>query len=205
MTQPALPRRRLMLAGGALLATAALGGCATIGSISSEVSTFGDWPAGRAPGSFAFERLPSQQERAAETEVLETAARAALLKAGFTPAAEGQTPDVLVQVGARSSRAEAQPWDDPLWWRGSMGYWRYRPWGGPSWHLGMYSTPTRWEREVALLIRDRTSGQPLFEARASSEGGLRLDDQVLAAMYQAALMDFPRRGINPRTVRVPLV
>lgn len=197
-----LPRRRLLTA-GALGAAALLAGCATLTTISTEVSTFGDWPAGRAPGSFAFERLPSQQAQADQMQVLEDAARAALLQAGFTPAAEGTPPDVLVQVGARSSRAEFQPWDDPLWWRGGFGYWR-RPWLGPGWHAHAHSTPTRWEREVAVLIRDRSSGQPLFEARASSEGSLRLDPAVLGAMFQAALKDFPQRGINPRTVRVPL-
>lgn len=198
----ALPRRRL-LAATALGAAALLAGCATLTTISTEVSSFGEWPAGRAPGSFAFERLPSQQAQAEQMQVLEDAARSALLQAGFTPAVEGTPPDVLVQVGARSSRADVQPWDDPLWWRGGFGYWR-RPWLGPGWHPHPYSTPTRWEREVAVLIRDRSSGQPLFEARASSEGTLRLDPALLGAMFQAALKDFPQRGINPRTVRVPL-
>jgi hypothetical protein len=62
----------------------------------------------------------------------------------------------------------------------------------------------RYERQVALLIRDRASGKPLFEARASSEGSSRLDDAVLAAMFQAAMMDFPRLGMNPRRVVVEL-
>jgi hypothetical protein len=198
----ALPRRRL-LAAGALGTVALLAGCATISTVSTEVSTFGDWPAGRAPGSFAFERLPSQQAQVEQMQVLEDAARAALEQAGFTPVAEGTPPDVLVQVGARSSRAELQPWDDPLWWRGGFGYWR-RPWLGPGWHAHLHATPARWEREVAVLIRDRESGQPLFEARASSEGTLRLDGALLGAMFKAAMLDFPRRGINPRTVRVPL-
>jgi hypothetical protein len=188
----------------ALLAAAALAGCATLASVSSEVSSFGEWPGARAPGSFAFERLPSQAARAAETEALEAAARPALLKAGFTPVAEGQEPDVLVQVGARASRAELQPWDDPLWWRGSFGYWRYRPWLGPGWGLSLHSQPQRWEREVAVLIRDRASGKPLFEARASNEGSSRSDAAVLGAMFEAALLDFPRLGVNPRQVRVAL-
>ncbi len=53
-------------------------GCASLNSVTSEVSSFGEWPAGRAPGTYAFERLPSQQARQAETELLENAARPAL-------------------------------------------------------------------------------------------------------------------------------
>jgi hypothetical protein len=194
----------LALAGGAVLALGGLGGCATTSSVSSDVSTFGSWPEGRAAGSFAFERLPSQQARAEETEMLEAAAQPALLKAGFRPVAEGEQPDVLVQVGARSSRSDPRLWDDPIWWRGGFGYWRYGPWHGPSWALSAHYQNPRWEREVAVLIRDRSSGQPLFEARASSEGTMRSGSALFGAMYEAALMDFPRTGVNPRKVRVTL-
>ena len=193
-----------ILPGLALAAALLLAGCAAMRSLSTEVSSYGEWPAERRPGTYAFERLPSQQARAAETELLEGAARAALAKAGFGPAGAGQEPEVLVQVGARTSVAEYQPWDDPLWWRGGFGYWRYGPWMSPRWSLSASYSPPRYEREVALLIRDRASGKPLFETRASSEGNLRAGAEVLAAMFEAALMDFPRLGMNPRRVVVPL-
>ena len=54
-------RRHLLIA---LLGTAALAGCAGLNTVSGEVSSFGGWPAGRAPGSYSFERLPSQGEAA---------------------------------------------------------------------------------------------------------------------------------------------
>ena len=53
------------------LLLALLAGCAAMRSLSTEVSSYGEWPAGRQPGSYAFERLPSQQARATETELLE--------------------------------------------------------------------------------------------------------------------------------------
>jgi hypothetical protein len=190
-----------------LIAAAALGlaGCASLNQVASDVSTFGEWPAGRAPGTYAFERLPSQQARAAEADVLEVAARPALEKAGFKPAAPGAEPDVLVQVGARASRTDYGPWDDPLWFRGSFGYWRYGPWIGPRWGVSAIYSPyvhQRYEREVAVLIRDRASGKPLFEARASNEGGSAAGAQTVALMFEAALMDFPKLGVNPRRVVV---
>ncbi|MDO9093027.1 MAG: DUF4136 domain-containing protein [Rubrivivax sp.] len=188
-----------------LAATVALSGCAALNSVSSDVSSFGEWPADRKAGSYAFERLPSQQANAGTTEALEAAAAGALKKAGFTVVASGQQPDVLVQVGARVGRADQQPWADPIWWRGGFGYYRHGPWGGPRWGMGLHFDAARYEREVAVLIRDRASGKPLFEARASNEGNSSTaGSATLAAMFEAALMDFPRLGMNPRRVVVQL-
>lgn len=190
------------LAGATLLAL--LSGCAGLRTVESDVSSFGDWPAGRAAGSYAFERLPSQAARADQTARIEDAARPALEKAGFQPAPEGQQPDVLVQVAARTSRADTGPWDDPLWWRGGFGYWRHAPWPGPYWSMSARYDRVRYDREVALLLRDRASGKPLFEARASNEGTTGLSADTLGAMFEAALMDFPKLGPNPRRVVVTL-
>lgn len=185
-----------------LVATLLLAGCAAMRSVSSDVTSFGAWPADRQPGTYAFERLPSQEARAAEAGALEALARPALAKVGFTPAAAGQEPDVLVQVGARTTRTDVYPWADPLWWRGGFGYWRRGPWLGPSWSISAHYDATRYEREVAVLIRDRASGKPLFESRASNEGSTVAGADTLAAMFEAALMDFPKVGVNPRRVVV---
>ncbi len=196
---------------GALAAATVLGGCAAMRTVSSEVSTFGDWPAGRAPASYAFERLPSQQARAAESDLLEAGARAALAKAGFTPVVAGSKPDVFVQLGARESGVALQLWDDPLWWRGGFAGGRYGPWMAPRWGGGFGFGPRlggvrseRYEHQVALLIRDRASGKPLFEARAVSEGLSPAGAATYGAMFEAGLTDFPKLGINPRTVDVVL-
>lgn len=186
-----------------LLAGALLAGCAGLRSLGSDVSTYGDWPVGRAPSTYAFERLPSQQAQPAQTARVENAARAALAKAGFREADGAVTPAVLVQVGARTTRTELRLWDDPLWWRGGFAARRHGPWPGAPWLLS-----TRWEtspqeHEVALLLRDTASGKPLFEARARSDEAAA-DDAHLAAMFEAALADFPRLGINPRRVVVKL-
>ncbi|MBL8342705.1 MAG: DUF4136 domain-containing protein [Rubrivivax sp.] len=199
----AAPRRIATALLGAAFALT-LAGCATLNSVTSEVSSFGEWPAGRQPGTYAFERLPSQQQRATETEALEAAARPALEKAGFKPAPAGEAPDVTVQVGARTTRTDVGAWNDPLWWHGGFGYWRRGPWVGPGWSMSVYASPPRYDREVALLVRDRASGKPLFEARASSEGSAYGSPTVLAAMFEAALLDFPKTGLNPRRVNVPL-
>lgn len=190
-----------------VLAAAALSGCAALSSVSSDVSSFGEWPSDRKPGTYAFERLPSQAQKAAESDALEALARPALAKAGFKPVEAGQQPDVLVQVGSRVGYADAYPWADSLWWRGSFGAYRHGPWLGPRWGvgLGMQFDARRYEREVAVLIRDRASGKPLYESRASRESSsTSTGNATLSAMFEAALLDFPKLGMNPRRVEVAL-
>ena len=196
----------------ALLAAAALAGCAGMNTIESDVSTFSKWPVDRKPSTYTFERLPSQQARAKEQDRLEAVARAAVEASGFQPAADPATADVTVQLGARASRMDRSPYDDPLWWRGGLYYSRYGrypyagPYYGPYYGPGLayrFDTP-RYDREVVVLFRDRQSGEPLYEARAENDGNTPGSKDLLAAMFRAAMMDFPSTGVNPRRVTVPL-
>lgn len=194
----------MRLAAAAVLATGLLAaGCAALNTVHADLSTWGEWPAGRAPGTYAFDRLPSQQSDAAQAERVEAAARAALAQAGFRPAAADEKPEVLVQVASRSARTAASPWDDPLWWRGGFGVVRHH-WVGPVWVIDTRFDHTRYERQVALLLRDAASGKPLYEARAANEGSTGGSDALMEALFRAALIDFPRHGPNPRPVRVTL-
>lgn len=198
-------KRRWLQGLAALVSVLVVGGCATVTEMRAEVSTFGAWPAGRAGGTYAFERLPSQQLAGQTQQVLEDAAAPALARAGLQLASSGTEPDLLVQVGARLSRSDVWPWSDPVWWHGGFGMRYGGPWRGPIWGAGWRMEPSRYDREVALLIRDRASNKPLYEARASSEALSNNLATALAPLYRAALMDFPATGINPRLVTVPLV
>jgi len=192
--------RRMAAAGLSALAVAALSGCAALTRLPSEVSTFGVWPAGRVPGLYVFERLPSQQTDPARQQALEEAAAPALEAAGFRPADGREAADVTVQLAARLVRV------DPVWLGpGWVGVWRGGgdPWVGAWWGWGGMMDAPRHEREVAVLIRDRAGGQPLYEARAASSGASVLDARTLGAMFDAALKDFPSTGPNPRSVTVP--
>ena len=193
-----------------LVAAATLAGCAALNTVTSDVTTFSEWPADRKPGRYAFERLPSQKANATHTADLEAAAAKALEKAGFTAAPDAAQADVMVQIGARISRTEISPWDDPLWWRWGGGYWR-----SPTWRRGPRSAfyggfnaewySQRYERNVAMLLRDRASNTPLFEAHAQTEGGSSGDAALIGAMFEAALQGFPAKDAqNPRRVNVSL-
>ena len=109
---------RLALAGAALL----LAGCAAT-RLDATVHTSGNWPVGRVPGSFAFERLPSQMAQPEAQDRLEAETLPALEQAGFKPVSGGETPDVRVQVAARTIQGQvvyAGPYYGGPW----------GPWGG---------------------------------------------------------------------------
>ncbi len=198
-----------------LVAAAALAGCASFHTLDVDVSSFSRWPAGRAPSTYAFERLPSQQAHPQQAQVLEDAARHAIEGVGFAPAPEGAAADVTVQLGARITETDRSPFDDPFWY-GSFGTWHRpfaygrfaTPFWGPGWRRGYwgagYDFPY-YQREAAVLIRDKRSGAPLYEARAETEGTSSGVTRLLPAMYAAAMKDFPHGSTeNPHGVTVDL-
>ncbi|URI09826.1 DUF4136 domain-containing protein [Aquincola tertiaricarbonis] len=194
-----LSSMRVMAGGAALLA---LGGCASLNSLTSDVRSYGTWPAGRAPGTYVFERLPSQASQPEQQAALEDAARPAVEMAGFKPATDAGKADVTIQLGARITRYDTAPWDDPFWWNYGYGFGRFGGWR-PGLGLGYRFDNPRYEREVAVLIRDRASGAPLYESRAVNDSLVGGDPESLSLMYEAALKDFPTPAVSPRRVVVP--
>lgn len=186
-----------------------LGGCASMNNLNNEVSTYGAWPGERKPASYTFERLPSQQAHPEQQQVLEDAARGAVEGAGFVPAADPKRAEYMMQLGARVTSDGPFYDHDPFFWHGGLryGFGRYGHgrWGRSSWGFGAgFDHSTRFDREVALLIRDRQTGELLYEARASNNGSSASIDRLLPPMFRAAMSNFPGAGPNPRTVTVPL-
>lgn len=214
-----LPRRRLLLAAGASLA---LGACAT-GPRQAvvEVEAHGPWPGGRQAGAYAFERLPSQLEDLPAQQALEDAARPALGAAGFREG-PADSAEFLVQIGLRLHQV-LRPgvydpfFHDPFFYPGWGGP-HYRGWRGSRVVVGGSLASGRrsgvglgvglgggayveLQRETALLIRDRRSGQVLHELRARLQGG---GDRVVPLLFEAALKDFPQAALRMRQVTVTL-
>ena len=182
-----------------------LSGCAAFNNLSNEVSTYGPWPAERKPASFTFERLPSQRTHPEHQQMLEDAARGAVEAAGFRAATDANSAEYLMQIGARVTSNDPWIYNDPLFWRGGFRYgygYGHGRWGR-GWGAGFgvgFPNSSSFEREVALLIRDRKTGQLLYEARANNTGPSASIDYLLPAMFAAALKDFPGTGPNPRNV-----
>jgi hypothetical protein len=194
----------------ALLAT----GCA-VTQIDANVVTVGQWPPGRPPGRYAFQRLPSQQAQAQEQSRTEAEAAPAVEAAGFRPAAPGDAPDVWVQVAARAVQIPAwvaDPWAAPYppggpWGPGSVwaGGWRGTGWGwGAGWGWGYgYGMPPITVHESAVLIVDGRTGAPLYDSRAQTDAAVA-DRVAREALFAAALRDFPYPAVSPRRVRIDL-
>ncbi|HEY4079981.1 MAG TPA: DUF4136 domain-containing protein [Burkholderiaceae bacterium] len=200
-----MERRHLVLGLGAL-PFLGLAACTGPYNVTADVSSFGDWPADRTGGTYSFERLPSQ-EKSKTQGALEDAAREALERAGLRPAAEGAEADVTVALGMRYGINEAAPWDDPLWWRwhAGFGYWRRGGawWGGPGPYPWGYRD-VRYYREAAVLLRERKSGKPLYEAHACNDGITMGDDELPKALFLAALAEFPKTEGKPHRVSVTM-
>lgn len=188
-----------------LSATVVLTGCAGLNTVSSQVSSFGTWPASRAPGLYAFERLPSQEQNQVLQDVLERAAAPALAEAGFKPADSVAQADVLVQVGAqeRVLPGWGRHGGNGLFGRVGFGGFFGRGFGFGGIGLGMDYDPPPILAQVDLLIRDRRTAQVLYETHAVNQRSGSLSEALIGPLFQAALKDFPSPAISPRVVTVP--
>lgn len=203
--------RRLALAGAALL-MALLTGCADTGLLRTEVSSYGAWPAGRTPGSFAFERLPSQEASPELQTQLEDAAQPALARAGFQQAPTEQAAQYLVQVASRVriDRRYSYAPVFPVWVPYSH---HYGPrgsirggWGPGRGGIGysMVLEPPYVQMQVDMLIRDRQNNLVVYETHAMLDRIGSANPALFAPLFDAALKDFPQPAISPRVVTVPL-
>lgn len=201
-----MQRRRLLAAAPALAVLTTLAGCATNSSVSIDVSSQGSWPVQRKPGTYAIERLPSQQANAGEQDRIEASALQAIEAAGFTRAASPEQAEVLIQVGARVFEVvRRDPFASSFYWRND--WWFYGPrrpfFYGPPYGYGYASDFPDYQREAGVLIRDRASQQIVYETRATYLGRWS-SEALLPALFEAAMKDFPMPALNPRTVVVAL-
>ena len=84
-------------------------GCASLNDIDADVSSFSRWPAGRAPATYAFERLlPSQQTQPQQAQMLEDAARPRDRRHGLRSGApKGSVADVTMPARRAHHRDRA--------------------------------------------------------------------------------------------------
>jgi hypothetical protein len=185
-----------------LVAACMLAGCASVRLVESDVTSHSRWPAGRAPATFTFERLPSQQAHPEVQSRIEAAALPALEKAGFRLASSGPG-EVTIQVGARETRYDRAPWDDP--WPVFGGGWFY---GGRRHHgmgigLSLHAPLPYYVFDVGVLIRDARTREVLYETQARHDGRWA-DDALRAALFEAAMKDFPQPALSPRRVNIEI-
>lgn len=117
-------------------------------------------------------------------------------------------PRVSVQVGGYVSAY----WMDDSYYGGlsnprialGMGVGRGGFGFGMGWPLSDPSIPA-YVSEVNLLMRDLQTGQIVYDTRARHDGPWHDTDNVLAALFVAALEGYPQPAMSVRRVGVPLV
>lgn len=188
-----------------LMLLALLSGCAAMNRLSSEVSSFGAWPGASTAPAFVFDRQPSVAQP--QQQMLESAALPALAAAGFKQASSTAAADFVVQLGA-SVNVDSRLADD-FYFHAPFGLqpgWRHLQFGigaGFGWGYGRFGGPFAtplYVRQVVVLIRDRPSGQTVYETRASNSGASPAINSLLPAMFEAAMAGFPRADATQRQV-----
>jgi hypothetical protein len=180
-----------------------LQGCATQpGPVASDVTSYSNWPASRTPGTYAFERLPSQASSAAQSE-LEQSARGAINATGFREV-DLPSAQFSIQVAADMVPQSVGYPADRVGVFGAFGGGGRGGFsgGGLGVSFGGGGAPTAVGRAVSIVIRERPSNQSLYESRAQSTNGGPDDQRAYAAMFAAALKDFPAAAVNPRRIVV---
>lgn len=198
--------KRLLIA---LFVMLLLGGCSTVRLIDTQVLAISTLPPNAPPMTgvrYRFDRLPSQTQQIGG-EHLEALAQEALTRVGLILDEAKAQYSVSLTVNVQPYRADA--WGNPL----------YQPWpgyghfvlgggtGGASMGLGMgmhFPPSTSYRRELSLVLRDLRNSQVAYETRVMHEGPWSDTSNILPAMFQAALTDFPNPPAGPRRVNIEI-
>jgi hypothetical protein len=188
---------------------AVLSGCATSWTVDSNVTSFSRPPGPKAPATYRFDRLPSQQAQEATQLELEAMASVAMASVGLTR--NDASPRYAAQINARVS-VQVSPWADPWVYSAWPGYgyfgrpWPYygygRGWYGGGWYGAPYYSSPWYTREVSVVLRELPSNQVVYETRASNDGPYNANGPVFAAMFQAAMQGYPNPPAGVRRVDV---
>ncbi len=184
-----------------------LTGCGGMRLVDAQVQATATSTAVDTTGRYRFERLPSQVDQPLTTQV-EAVAQVALAQVGLLRNDTAARYSVL--PGARVQPYTTDPWGDP-WGRapgvgpygqvvigtgsaGSMVGWGMR-----------FPPPTYYRYEISLLLRDLQSGQVVYETRATHSGPWADNANILPALFEAALKDFPTppAGIRQVNIEIP--
>jgi hypothetical protein len=172
-----------------------LPGCTGLRLVDNQVISFA--PQKITPGaSYRFERLPSQQTQPDSQNQLEELATQALTKVGL---ARSEAAALTVQVNVQQLQV-VNPESAPFGWgfgRGGLHVGHHRPW-----FHDLGTAPLYW-REVSLVMRD-AQGKVVFESHATHEGIWSDSQNILAAMLDAALKDFPTPPSGARRVDIEI-
>jgi len=190
------PIRRLGPITGGILLVLLLAGCAGPRMIDSEVQAFAGKTAAVQGASYQIERLPSQLTDTTRA-TLEDMAHAALAQAGLKRSEATARYSIQVSAAVEQYVREVLMPERRRWmWRDPFYLW------GSSTLL--VTEPSRFRHSVLFVMRDRTSGDIVYETSAGYESGWADGARVFPVLMQAALRDYPTPPNGPRTISLPM-
>lgn len=208
-----------MLAALALL----LQGCATAPRVTSDVTTFHEWPADLQEKSYAFDRT-REQENDLEYRNYEDLVRAELNRLGFVEARDPGSAQLKASIGYRINGRDVRvsypvvvdPWYGSPW----RGYYRpgyfspfYSPYYGPFYDPFWYGPPvvdrreesyTLFTRQLRITLARASDGKKLYDTTVVSEGRNGSLAAVMPYMVRSAFADFPGQSGVPRRVELKM-
>lgn len=215
--------KRLMVTAVAAL-TLLLSGCAT--TISSDVTTFHEWPAQLQDKRYVLEAPPPRDDTL-ELRSYQNLVRTELTRLGFQEATDGGTAPVLT-VAMRFMTTDvpvrvveprypmmfypsarfmfAHPYHHLSW--GGRRYWGggwYSPFHDPFWYgMPAFSESIRhyYKRELQVAIKSADGGKRLFDVTVHNTSRTLSTPQVMPALVQSAFTGFP--GVSGVARRVEL-
>jgi hypothetical protein len=180
-----------------LLVVLGLSACALPRMIDSEVRSFGGASPAVSGATYRFERLPSQAD-SMDRDALEAMASQALEQVGLKLA--DKKARYTVQVGV-----QVQPYPRPERTTSRSGAWV----GGRNSQRGVsvgISLESPWSQyTVHLVLREAATGQVAYESRAVHVGPWSDSANLLPAIFEAALRDYPTPTPQPHTVVIELL
>jgi hypothetical protein len=172
---------------------AGLAGCASSYRLDNTVQAFSSLPGLPPNPTYRLERLPSQAG-APDQARIEALADPALLRAGLRR--DDAAPRYSVQVSSRTQGViSASPLGGGFGWGWPFG------WGPPI----QTAANTAYRREVNVVVREAASNRVVYESKASSESFYLNNDEVVGAMFDAALAGFPNPPQGTRQVNVQVM
>ena len=177
-----------------------LSGCATSRMIDSEVQSYSGSAPAVTPATYRFERLPSQAQSEFQNQ-LELAAEKALATQGLTRG--DSAPRYSIQVALRVEQYNRYPYH-PNRQLGFMGSEPGLPWGTSPFYSPLLSMEPPWYRQVVhIVLREAANGQVAFESTAAHEGPWSDTSNLLPALMDAAMREYPAAGSRKITIELP--
>lgn len=196
--------------------TLLLSGCAT--TISSQVTTFHEWPKDLKEKSFTIAAMPGQ-ENDPEYKVYAAMLREKLLGMGFTNSKDFNASELKVIMEYDTLVSEIQLpmafWGarfDPFWQihfsrfhrRSAYFYPYFFARSNSLYMMSDFTAKRHFLHQLAVSISDRKSGKTLANIKASTEHFSPRISQRMPYLLESAFKDFPGENGQTKEINLPI-